>query len=78
MAISVHVAQSSDAISPESLDWDAPLELEVKFREELNGGINVCATTMPTLSIRLTAMASPFASDVRRKGRLAAFRKTSP
>src|SRR6187401_3463799 len=36
-----HVAQSSDAICPVSFDWGAPLELETKFGEELNGGINV-------------------------------------
>src|SRR6059036_3142448 len=36
-----HVAQSSDAICPVSFDWGAPLELEAKFGEELNGGIDV-------------------------------------
>src|SRR5687767_1555271 len=36
-----HVAQSSDAICPVSFDWDAPLELEAKFGEELNGGVDV-------------------------------------
>ena len=36
-----HVAQSCDAICPSSFDWGAPLELETKFGEELNGGINV-------------------------------------
>src|SRR5438093_8118722 len=36
-----HVAQSSDAICPVSFDWCAPLELEAKFGEELNGGVDV-------------------------------------
>src|SRR5437762_1296574 len=36
-----HLAQSSDAICPVSFDWGAPLELEAKFGEELNGGIDV-------------------------------------
>src|SRR6266542_1040576 len=36
-----HVVQSSDAICPVSFDWGAPLELETKFGEEPNGGINV-------------------------------------
>src|SRR5437764_13682129 len=36
-----HVAQSSDAICPVSFDWGAPLELEAKFGEELNGGVDV-------------------------------------
>src|SRR5713101_2804027 len=36
-----HVAQSSDAICPVSFDWGAPLKLETKFDEELNGSINV-------------------------------------
>src|SRR6266536_3350383 len=36
-----HVVQSSDAICPVSFDWGAPLELETKFGEELNGGIDV-------------------------------------
>src|SRR5438552_16379494 len=35
-----HVAQSSDAICPVSFDWGAPLELEAKFGEELNGGVD--------------------------------------
>src|SRR5438034_3008567 len=36
-----HVAQSSDDICPVSFDWGAPLELEAKFGEELNGGVDV-------------------------------------
>src|SRR5262245_15840161 len=39
--LDAHVAQSSDAICPVSFDWGAPLELEAKFGEEFNGGINV-------------------------------------
>src|SRR2546423_14364370 len=39
--LDTHVAQSSDAICPVSFDWGAPLELETKFGEEGNGGINV-------------------------------------
>src|SRR3954470_23854721 len=39
--LDAHVAQSSDAICPASFDWGAPLELEAKFGEELNGGIKV-------------------------------------
>src|SRR5688572_2588705 len=39
--LNAHLAQSSDAICPVSFDWGAPLELETKFGEELNGGINV-------------------------------------
>src|SRR5262245_40147286 len=39
--LDAHVAQSSHAICPLSLDWSAPLELETKLGEELNGGINV-------------------------------------
>src|SRR5262245_37648493 len=39
--LDAHVAQSSDAIRPISFDWGTPLELETKFCEELNGGINV-------------------------------------
>src|SRR3954451_18576914 len=37
-----HTLQSSDAFCPVSFDGGAPLEVEAKFREELNGGINVC------------------------------------
>src|SRR5215210_3878363 len=36
-----HVPQSSDAICPVSFDWGAPLELEAKFGEERNGGVDV-------------------------------------
>src|SRR5215207_4079671 len=39
--LDAHVAQSSDAICPVSFDWAAPLELEAKFGEELNGGVDV-------------------------------------
>src|SRR5712664_1380887 len=39
--LDAHVAQSSDAICPVSFDWGAPLELEAKFGEELNGGVDV-------------------------------------
>src|SRR5947199_1740961 len=39
--LDAHVAQSSDAICPISFDWGTPLELETKFGEELNGGIDV-------------------------------------
>src|SRR5262245_59526474 len=39
--LDAHVAQSSDAVCPVSLDWGASLELEAKFGEELNGGIHV-------------------------------------
>src|SRR5262245_5609108 len=39
--LDAHVAQPSDAICPVSFDWGAPLELETKFGEELNRGINV-------------------------------------
>src|SRR2546426_11678887 len=39
--LDAHVAQSSDAISPVSFDWGAPLELEAEFGEELNGGVDV-------------------------------------
>src|SRR5207249_3797609 len=39
--LDAHVAQSSDAICPVSFDWGAPLELEAKFSEELNGGVDV-------------------------------------
>jgi len=39
--LDAHVAQSSDAICPVSFDWGAPLELETKFGEELDGGIKV-------------------------------------
>src|SRR5262245_21335217 len=39
--LDAHVAQSSDAICPVSFNRGAPLELEAKFREELDGGIDV-------------------------------------
>src|SRR6266581_6707853 len=39
--LDAHVAQSSDAICPISFDWGTPLELETKFGEELNGGVDV-------------------------------------
>src|SRR4029450_4209969 len=39
--LDAHVAQSSDAICPISFDWGAPFELETKFGEELNGGVDV-------------------------------------
>src|SRR5688572_8789150 len=39
--LDAHVAQSSDAICPVSFDRGAPLELEAKFGEELNGGVDV-------------------------------------
>ena len=42
MAISTRMsAQSRDAIGPVSFDWGAPLEVEAKLGEELNGGIDV-------------------------------------
>src|SRR5262245_39661590 len=39
--LDAHVAQSCDAICPVSFDSGAPLELEAKFGEELNGGVDV-------------------------------------
>src|SRR5688500_9938033 len=39
--LDAHVAQSSDTICPVAFDWGAPLELEAKFAEELNGGVDV-------------------------------------
>src|SRR5438105_3223697 len=39
--LDAHVAQSSDAICPVSFDWGAPFELEAKFGEEVNGGVEV-------------------------------------
>src|SRR5574341_1165418 len=39
--LDAHVAQSGDAICPVSFNWGTPLELETKFGEELNGGIDV-------------------------------------
>src|SRR3954447_13071005 len=36
-----HAAQTSDAIRPVTFDWGAPHELEAKFGEKLNGGIEV-------------------------------------
>src|SRR6185503_20100623 len=39
--LDAHVAQSSDAICPGSFDGGAPLELEAKLGEELNGGVDV-------------------------------------
>src|SRR5262249_44126255 len=39
--LDAHAAQSGDAIRPVSFDWGAPLELETKFGEELNGVIDV-------------------------------------
>src|SRR5438876_11332395 len=39
--VDAHVPQSSDAICPVSFDWGAPLEVEAKLGEELNGGVDV-------------------------------------
>jgi hypothetical protein len=39
--LNAHAAQPSDALCPVSFDWSAPLELEAKFSEEPNGGIDV-------------------------------------
>src|SRR5262249_37408027 len=39
--LDAHVPQSSYAIRPVSFDWGAPLEVEAKLGEELNGGIDV-------------------------------------
>src|SRR4051812_11931200 len=39
--LDAHVAQSSDAIRPLSFDRSAPLELEAKFGEELDGSFDV-------------------------------------
>src|SRR6185503_2515733 len=39
--LDAHVVQSGDGICPVSFDWGAPLELETKLGEELNGGIDV-------------------------------------
>src|SRR5574341_2215068 len=36
-----HVAQAGDAICPVSFNCGTPLEIETKFGEELNGGIDV-------------------------------------
>src|SRR5262245_22464836 len=39
--LDAHVAQPSDAICPGSFDWGTPLELQAKFGEEPNGGVDV-------------------------------------
>src|SRR5574341_2286954 len=39
--LDAHAAQSGDAICPVSFNWGTPLEIETKFGEELNGGIDV-------------------------------------
>src|SRR4029077_6464834 len=39
--LDAHATQSRDAIGPVSLDGGPPLELEAKFGEERNGGIDV-------------------------------------
>src|SRR5574342_941539 len=69
--LDAHVAQSSDAICPVSFDWGAPLELETKFGEELNGGINVFhhdADVVQTLDRHEVSLAS----NVQGQGRCAA------
>src|SRR5512147_1099099 len=40
--LDAHAAQSGDAICPVSFNCGTPLEIETKFGEELNGGIDVC------------------------------------
>src|SRR6185295_5030988 len=74
-----HVAQSSDAICPVSFDWGAPLELEAKSGEELNGGVDVFyhdADVVHTLDRHHVSLASNgpgaeglAAIDVRSKSR---------
>src|SRR5882762_8196447 len=64
-----HVAQSSDAICPVSFDWGAPLELEAKFGEELNGGVDVFyhdADVVHTLDRHDVSLASNVAYQPRR------------
>jgi hypothetical protein len=39
--LDAHVAQSGDAICPVSFNCGTPFEIETKFGEELNGGIDV-------------------------------------
>jgi hypothetical protein len=39
--LNAHASQSSDAIGPVTFDRGTPFELQAKFGEELNGGINV-------------------------------------
>src|SRR6059036_4067889 len=63
-----HVAQSSDAICPVSFDWGAPLELEAKFGEELNGGVDVFyhdADVVHTLDRHDVSLASNVQADWR-------------
>src|SRR5947208_10473817 len=64
-----HVAQSSDAICPVSFDWGAPLELEPKFGEELNGGVDVFyhdADVVHTLDCHDVSLASNATYQPRR------------
>src|SRR5207244_7578541 len=64
-----HVAQSSDAICPVSFDWGAPLELEAKFGEEFNGGVDVFyhdSDVVHTLDRHDVSLAS---NDLRLSGR---------
>src|SRR6185436_11784326 len=39
--LDAHVAQSGDSVCPASFNWSTSLELETKFGEEFNGGIEV-------------------------------------
>src|SRR5262249_30679618 len=72
------VAQASDAICPVSFHWGAPLELETKFGEELNGAINVFhhdADVVHTLDRHDVSLASNVLGMPRRAGCVAARRR---
>src|SRR5205823_4831930 len=79
--LDAHVAQSSDAICPASFDWGAPLELEAKFGEELNGGVDVFyhdADVVHTLDRHEVSLASNAHDDRPRAGGNAAGRRSGP
>src|SRR6266700_697140 len=71
--LDAHVAQSSDAICPVSFDWGAPLELEAKFGEELNGGVDVfyhdadVVHTLDRHDVSLASNARPSAARAARR-----------
>src|SRR5437899_10829250 len=72
--LDAHIAQSSDAICPVSFDWGAPLELEAKFGEELNGGVDVFyhdADVVHTLDRHDVSLPSNVPAFIRRASSMA-------
>jgi hypothetical protein len=68
--LDAHVAQSGDATCPVPFDQAAPLELEAKFGEEINGGVDVFYDDADVVHA-LDCHVAPWRSTLSRLARLA-------